>query len=141
MNEILESKNIYYNKYFEENKSNMKMLWKGIKGIISLSPGKLDAISYLNSKDGTKISDSVKITTEFNNYFTNVASSITKKIPRTPKSPLDYLSNPNLDSFFISPCTSDEISILIQSLKLGKSSGPRTEPWGTPQEITHKEDE
>ncbi len=128
VNEIWGSKNIYYHKYFEENKSNMKMLWKGIKGIISLSPGKLDAISYLNSKDGTKISDSVKIATEFNNYSTNFASSITEKIPRTPKSPLDYLSNPNLDSFFISPCTSDEISILIQSLKLGKSSGPNSIP-------------
>ena len=34
----------------------------------------------------------------------------------------------NLDSFFISPCTSDEISILIQSLKLGKSSGPNSIP-------------
>ena len=28
---------------------------------------------------------------EFNNYFINVASGITKKIPRTPKSPLDKL--------------------------------------------------
>ena len=53
---------------------------------------------------GYKISDPVKIANEFNNYFTNVANNITKKIPRTPKSPLYYLSNSNVESFFIFPC-------------------------------------
>ena len=41
---------------------------------------------------------------------------------------MDYLSNPNLESFFISPCIADEVSALIQSLKLGKSSGPNSIP-------------
>ena len=58
----------------------MKMSWKGIKGIISIRPGNTENISYLKDKDGSKKSDPVKIATEFNNYFTNVASSITKKI-------------------------------------------------------------
>ena len=53
---------------------------------------------------------------------------ITKKMPRTPKSPLDFLSNFNLDSFFISPCTVEEISSRIQSLENGKSSGPNSIP-------------
>ena len=34
-----------------------------------------------------------------------------------------YLFNPNLESFFISPCTADDVSTHIQSLKLGKSYG------------------
>ena len=70
----------------------------------------------------------MKIANEFNNYFTNVANSITKKIPRTPESPLEFLSNPNLDSFFISPCTAEEVPSHIQSLKNGKSSGPNSIP-------------
>ena len=106
----------------------MKMLWKGIKCIISLKPGNFDSVSYLKDDNGSKISDPVKIANEFNNYFINVASNITKKLPRTPKSPLDYLSSPNLDSFFISPCTAEEISSLIQSFKNGKSSGPNSIP-------------
>ena len=53
---------------------------------------------------------------------------ITKKIPRTPISPPDYLSNPNLDSSFISPCASNKVSSLIRSLKLGKSSAPNSIP-------------
>ena len=98
------------------------------KGIISIRPRRIETISYLKDKDGIKISDPVKIATEFNNYFTNVASSIKKKIPRTSKPPLDYLSNPNLESIFISPCTADEVCTFIQSLKLGKSSGPNSIP-------------
>ena len=128
VNEIRESKKNYYHHYFDEHKNNMKMLWKGIKSIISVKPGNFDSVRFLKDENGSRISDPVKIANEFNNYFTNVANSITKKIPRTPKSPLDYLSNPNLDSFFISPCTAEEVSSHIQSLKNGKSSGPNSIP-------------
>ena len=116
VNEIRESKKNYYHQYFDQNKKNMKMLWKGIKSIISIKPGNFDTVRFLKEGHGPKIVDPVKIANEFNNNFTNVASDITKKISRTPKSPLDYLSNHNLDSFFISPCTAEEISSLILSL-------------------------
>ena len=79
----------------------MKMLWKGIKNIISIRPGNFDSVRFLKEENGSKISDPVKIANEFNNYFTNVADNITKRILRTPKSPLDYLSNPNLDILHI----------------------------------------
>ena len=128
VNEIRESKKNYYHHYFDEHKNNMKMLWKGIKSIISIKPGNFDSVRFLKDENGSRISDPVKIANEFNNYFTNVANSITKKIPRTPKSPLDYLSYTNLDSFFISPCTAEEVSSHIQSLKNGKSSGPNSIP-------------
>ena len=97
----------------------MKMLWKGIKSIISIKLGNFDSFRFLKEENGSRISDPVKIANEFDNNFANVAINITKKIPRTPKSPLDYLSNPNLDSFFISPCTAEEIYSHIQSLKNG----------------------
>ena len=128
VNEITESKKNYYHQYFDENKNNMKKLWKGIKSIISIKPGNFDTVGFLKEGHGSKIVDPVEIANEFNNYFINVAINITKKIPRTPKSPLDYMSNPNLDSFFISPCTAEEISALILSLKNGKSSGPNSIP-------------
>ena len=65
---------------------------------------------------------------EFNHFFTNVSSDMTKKIPITSKSPLAYLSNPNLESFFVSPCALNEVSAVIQSLKNRKSSGPNSIP-------------
>ena len=128
VNEIRKSKKNYYQQYFHENKSNMKMLWKGIKDIISLKPKNCDAFSHLVSDDGLKISEPVNIANEFNEYFTKVADEITKKIPRTRKSPLSYLSNRNLNSLLISPCTTNEVSSVIKSLKLGKSSGPNSIP-------------
>ena len=92
------------------------MLWKGIKSIISINSGNNGTILYVKDKYGSKLSDPFKIVTEFNKYFTNVANSIKKQIPRIPKSPLDYLSNPNLQSFFTSPSTPDEVSMLIDKV-------------------------
>ena len=126
--ELRESKKKYYNQYVEEHKSNMKMLWNDIKSVVSMKQANFDAISFLKEADGSKITDPLQIANNFNKYFTSVASDITKKIPRTPKSPLAYLSNPNIESFFISPCTSSEISLVIQELKNGKSSGPNSIP-------------
>ena len=128
VNELKESKKDYYHRYFDENKSNMKMLWKGIKNIVSLKSNNLDTISHRTDENGSQIKDPVKIANQFNQYFTSVANDITKKIPRNPKSPLSYLTNPNQESFFIFPCTSDEVSEVIKSLKNGKSSGPNSIP-------------
>ena len=105
VNELRESKKNYYHHFFEENKNNMKMLWTGIKNIVSLKSNNLDTISYLMDNKGSRIYDPGRMANEFNHFFTNVANDITKTIPRTPKSPLSYLANPNLNSFFISPCT------------------------------------
>ena len=128
VNELKESKKTYYHHYFDENKSNMKMLWKGIKSIFSLRSNNLDTISHLTGIDGSKITNPGQMANEFNHFFTKISSDITKKIPRTAKSPLAYLSNPNLESFFVSPCASNEVSTVIQSLKNGKSSGPNRIP-------------
>ena len=128
VNEIRKSKKNYYQQYFHENKNNMKLLWKGIKDVISFKPNKSDTFSHLIDDNGIKISDSVHIANEFNEYFTKVAEGITKKIPTTQKSPLSYLSNSNADSFFLSPCAVNEVSNVIQSLKNGKSSGLNSIP-------------
>ena len=47
-----------------------------------------------------------------------------KKIPRTRKLPLDYLSSSNSDSFLIAAAAPDEIKIIINSMKNGKAVGP-----------------
>ena len=49
-------------------------------------------------------------------------------MPRTKKSPLDYLKNRNTNSFFVIPITHDEIEDIILSLKNGKSTGPFSIP-------------
>ena len=65
----------------------MKMLWTGIKNIVSLKSNNLDTISYLIDNKGSRNYDPGKMANEFNHFFTNVANDITKTIPRTPKAP------------------------------------------------------
>ncbi len=65
----------------------MKMLWKGIKYIISSKPNNTDTFSHLVDDNALNIFDSVHIANEFNEYFTKVAERITKRIPRTQKLP------------------------------------------------------
>ena len=77
VNKLRESKRNYYHQYFDENKKNMKMLWKGIKNIVSLIPIGLDRISHLKDSKGSLIKDPEKIANEFNQFFANVASDIT----------------------------------------------------------------
>ena len=64
----------------------------------------------------------------FNNFFVSVSSQVCSEMPRTKKSPLDYLKNRNMNSFFISPVTHSEIEDIIISLKNGKSTGPFSIP-------------
>ena len=66
--------------------------------------------------------------TVFNNLFTNVSQKINQDIPRTRKSPLDYMPTANNKSFFVSQVTPEEIEIIVGSLKNGKSSGPYSMP-------------
>ena len=51
--EIRKSKNDYYSQYFTEHKSNMKMLWSGIRSIINFKSNVGTSISCLNH-DGVK---------------------------------------------------------------------------------------
>ena len=64
----------------------------------------------------------------FNSFFVNVSHKINHDIPRTRKSPLDYMPTANDKSFFVSPVTPDKIEIIIGSLKNSKSSGLYSKP-------------
>ena len=48
-------------------------------------------ISHL-TQDGKEINDPQQMANIFNNFFVNVSKKITNAIPRTRKSPLDYLT-------------------------------------------------
>ena len=72
--------------------------------------------------------DPATMATIFNDFFVNVADGVTKKIPWSPKSPLDYLDNKNHNSFFITPTAPLEIVDIINVLKTGKYLGPNSIP-------------
>ena len=109
-------------KYFQNYKTNMKMLWSGIRSIVTVKKNSNTFhISHLLINDSRE-SDPTKMANIFNQYFVNVGTKIDKSIPRTKKSSLSYLENRNSDSLFLAPVTPNEIEIIINSLN--KSTGP-----------------
>ena len=127
-NELKESKERYFHNYFSTNSQNMKKLWSGIKTIISHKSSTSSSINKIKGKDGNVTSDPSKMSNIFNDFYVNVADGITKTIPLTPKSPLDYLSDRICSSLFLTPVTSIEVNDLINILNPSKSVGPNSIP-------------
>ena len=125
---LKESKTNYFHNFFYTNGNNMKLLWSGLKSIISNNNSKTNIISKLNDVNGNLTTDPTEIANTFNNFFVNVAGNTTKGIPRTKKSPMDYLGTRNEHSFLMTPVLPMEISDIKSSLKTGKSIGPNSIP-------------
>ena len=68
VSELRSSKIKYYNLYFIEYKSNMKMLWSGIRSIINIKNKKMFNISQL-VHNGKVVQDPEQIAKMFNNLF------------------------------------------------------------------------
>ena len=64
----------------------------------------------------------------FNNYFTSIAETTKSNIIFLPKHYIDYLSNANTKTFFLTPTVQNEISFIISSLDSHESSGPNSIP-------------
>ena len=76
--------------------------------IINIKSKQFYNISQLVQNDEI-VQNSKEITNIFNNYFVNIAGKIDSEIPRTRKSPLDYLGEKLEKSFFISPTNSAKV--------------------------------
>ena len=107
----------YFQNYFEKYKTNMKMLWGGIRSIVNVK-----------KNSNTSHISHLLITILVYQYFVNVCTKVDKSIPRTKKSPLSYLKNRNSDLLFLAPVTPNETEIIINSLNKNKSTGPYSIP-------------
>ena len=116
---IRQSKQTYYQSYFEQNKKDSKTIWQGIHEIISSRKNKNNSnVSAIISDNN--VTDPIEIAQNFNNFFTSIGTKLQKKIPPTKKNFTDYLKKPNSENFIIAPTSSDEISDLIHNLNLAK---------------------
>ena len=114
----------YFRNCFETHETNIKVLWTGIKSIVNTkSKNRFSQISHLldNKK---RIDDPVKMANIFNHYFVNVGSCTDKSVPRTKKSPMDYLKSSNPNSVLSAPVKEKKIEIITQSLNPKKAIGP-----------------
>ena len=105
----------YFYNYFNTHKNNMKKVWSGIRYIVNISGNKTGVNMPHLLQDGKEIDDPQKMANIFNNFFVNVSKKITSAIPRTTKSPLDYLKHSNDKSFFLSSVAPEKLECLIDS--------------------------
>ena len=115
---LTHSKTNYFNNFFQTNNNNMKLLWSGIKTIISNKNSNVNVINKLKDASGNITSESNVIANTFNDFFVSVGKNVTQKIPRTMKSPMDYLRYNNEHSFFITPTIPTEVTGIISMLKM-----------------------
>ena len=105
----------------------MKNTWEGIRSIISLRKTTNDSPTII-SLEGHTVTDPRTIANTFNSFFRSVAAKVQSEVPFSYKSFSEYLPPPNQESFFISPCTKEEIIEIILSFKPKKSTGPNSIP-------------
>ena len=69
------------------------------------------------------ISDGTLISNTFNEFFVNVGPNLAKKILNQNISPLQFMSDPLMNSIFLSLVTAEETREILSSLKNG-AAGP-----------------
>ena len=74
------------------------------------------------------VTDPRAIANTFNSFFCSVAAEVQSEVPFSYKTFFEYLPPPNQDSFFISPCTKEEIIKIISNFKPKKLAGPNSIP-------------
>ena len=125
--ETRKSKKDYFKNYFEKNKNDTSLIWKGIRQLITLKhkSKRQPSITTVKGKD---VTNPKNIVNAFNNFFTNIGPSLSKIILQSKKNFKNFLNNPSLNSFVLKPVTHDEVRKLISQLNNRKALGPASIP-------------
>ena len=66
--------------------------------------------------NGNLITSEKEVANTSNKYFINVADNLTKKLENTNADIYDYLKNPNINNFFTSPTSKEEVFDILKEL-------------------------
>ena len=124
---IRASKKQYYAKYFEENNTNVKKTWDGIRNLINVNKKSSTKIDKILA-DNKCLTESKDIANSVNNFFVNIGNSVEAKIPQSSKSYNSYLRNLNFDSVVLHDCSHEEVLDIIQAFSTSKACGPYSIP-------------
>ncbi len=124
---IRQSKRDYYISFFEQNKSNVKKTWEGIRNIVNISKNNRVSPVQLTYKNEI-VTNKTKMADFFNDFFVNIGNNVEKKIPKTKKVFTEFLGDPNLNSIFLSPVDNNEVNSMISKLNASKACGPNSIP-------------
>ena len=105
----------YYQGILEENKHNLRKSWRILKDIINKNTYRKKCTEF--NENGRTIKEPKSISNRFNEYFTNIGTSLANKIPNTKVTPNSFLGQSTAESILIFPTTVDEIHKCILSLQ------------------------
>ena len=125
--ETRKSKKDYFKNYFEKNKNDTSLIWKGMQQLIMLKHESKRQPSIITVK-GKDVTNPKNIANAFNNIFTNIGPSLSKTIPQSKKNFKNFLNNSQLNLFVLTPVTHDEVRKLISQLNNRKALGPTSIP-------------
>ena len=113
-NRIKKAKAKYYEDEFKKTSLNIKKTWSTINSVIRKN--KFKSTIQLTDNNGTKVQES-DVSTEFVDYFTNIATNLTNQLPNSPTNPIQYLRSRNINSFVFFCTNAEEIGDIVDDLK------------------------
>ena len=107
----------HYHDLIIQHKSNVKKTWSVIKNVINKNKSRPICDKFKHN--GEIINDRKDIADHFNNFFVNVGTNLANKIPKSKKTPDEYMAgcNPNNAIFHPAQVTEDEIFKIISDFK------------------------
>ena len=105
----------YYDKLFNEYKSDLIKSWRTIKQVINKN--KTYRTSSTFSINNKETDDKLEIAEGFNKFYVNLGPSLAEKIPRVDKDPVSYIKNNTHKSIFLQPVSDLEVVKILKSLK------------------------
>ena len=114
----------FYSREFDNKVYSIKQLWSHLNTICSVKTNKknstvIDKLDYC----GSIITKPNDISNAMNEYFCKVGQNLVNNVPPTSKTFEEYLPPPVMNSIYCEPVTTEELSGLIDSLNVNKSSG------------------
>ena len=120
---IREAKKSYYDTILKKYHNDIKNTWIVIKDLINKDKKTDNFPEYIMSQ-GRKVTEKQEIVNSFNNYFTNIASSIATSMPTHSDSSFsDYLYNHANINFQFKHINCDDVIKIINTLKSKTSLG------------------
>jgi hypothetical protein len=111
----------YYAELFTSCKDDLAATWKNIKSI--LHGLEVSELPKMFLQDGKPVLGSKNIADSFNDYFTNIGSTLAAKIPPVNVSYKKFMPKSSCNSFSFLPSDAAEIITICSNLKNKKSAG------------------
>ena len=117
---IKASKNAYYKQKFSQCEGNSKYTWKILNKMMGKNSNSQSKVMKVNN---IVTDDANLIANTFNEYYANIARSITNQLPAANRSFNDYLEPRNIEPISWEPTNNFEIKRIVRNLNNVKA-GP-----------------